>query len=650
MPNAKTDEGKNVAEPLKKKLQAIVMQMEALKNNMSPVAMEQMDEAELSVRLDYVENVSTKFDAVQSALEEIGEVEVSIAERMNFTSLYLELKSAITRQKRRFSGMMPSSTLRQTSFEESARCSKNIRIPEIQLPKFGGNYLDWPNFYGLFSTVIDDNMELTDLEKFHHLRTNLYDAALDTIASLELVPANYREAVSILKKRFDNKTLHFQTHLKEIFGLNVVGSEAGSGLRQLCDKINSHLRALKSMATLEEISDGFLIHLVVSKVDVASQVKWEEQLSLEQLPTWFSFSTFLERRCRMLENLDNSVIEKNPKQSTSRKFNQNRHVHVTSANYSPSCVFCNSKDHYITDCASFKLLSPVMRFQEAKNRKLCLNCLRRGHMMKKCLSSGCCRKCSAKHHTLLHIEPTSAPNQTNDPHSPENSSSVLVNASNVSLDMNTSSASVLLATAVVLIKSYSGNFIPCRAILDSAAQTHLITCQLVNRLGIKCNRTRSIISGVGDGNLVINKSAEVEVKSCCRDFSTEFTALVVPSITSYQANVELNMPEWKIPDNIYLADPNFDKCGRIDVLIGTSLFYKLLSMGQIKIADHLPILQKTLFGWVVAGGISAPSKSCVLLTSVNESAEQQLTPIIKSFWELEESYSSDYEMSSEDQL
>ena len=206
MPNAKTDEGKNVAEPLKKKVQAIVMQMEALKNNMSPVAMEQMDEAELSVRLDYVENVSTKFDAAQSALEEIGEVEVSIAERMNFTSLYLELKSAITRQKRRFSGMMPSSTLRQTSFEESARCSKNIRIPEIQLPKFGGNYLDWPNFYGLFSTVIDDNMELTDLEKFHHLRTNLYDAALDTIASLELVPANYREAVSILKKRFDNNT------------------------------------------------------------------------------------------------------------------------------------------------------------------------------------------------------------------------------------------------------------------------------------------------------------------------------------------------------------------------------------------------------------------------------------------------------------
>ena len=69
-------------------------------------------------------------------------------------------------------------------------------------------------------------------------------------------------------------------------------------------------------------------------------------------------------------------------------------------------------------------------------------------------------------------------------------------------------------------------------------------------------------------------------------------------------------------------------------------------MGQVKIADHLPILQKTFFEWVVAGGISAPSKSCVL-TSVNDSVEQQLTPIVKSFWEVEESYCSDYEMSSE---
>ena len=80
-------------------------------------------------------------------------------------------------------------------------------LPEIQLPKFGSNYLDWPNFFGLYCTLIDDNPDLTDMEKFHHLRTSLYDVALDTISSLELNDTNYREAVSILKNIFDNKLI-----------------------------------------------------------------------------------------------------------------------------------------------------------------------------------------------------------------------------------------------------------------------------------------------------------------------------------------------------------------------------------------------------------------------------------------------------------
>ena len=111
----------------------------------------------------------------------------------------------------------------------------------------------------LFATLIDENADITDLEKFHHLRSSLSEAALATISSLEINGSNYREAISLMKPRF-YKILHFQTHIKEIFALKVDENDSAQGLRSLSDNINSHLRALSTMSTKEQFADGFLIY------------------------------------------------------------------------------------------------------------------------------------------------------------------------------------------------------------------------------------------------------------------------------------------------------------------------------------------------------------------------------------------------------
>ncbi|XP_011858763.1 PREDICTED: uncharacterized protein LOC105556267, partial [Vollenhovia emeryi] len=50
-----------------------------------------------------------------------------------------------------------------------------------------------------------------------------------------------------------------------------------------------------------------------------------------------------------------------------------------------------------------------------------------------------------------------------------------------------------------------------------------------------------------------------------------------------------------------LADPNFDKPGTIDLLIGAGLFWNLLCVGQIKMSRGSPIWQKTQLGWIIGG-------------------------------------------------
>ncbi|XP_075155285.1 uncharacterized protein LOC142228679 [Haematobia irritans] len=267
-----------------------------------------------------------------------------------------------------------SSTFRQFSIEEPRNIRKT-RLPELKIPAFSGSYTDWPNFFAMFTTVIANDMDLTNIEKFQHLRSLLTGSALDTISSLEPNDANYDKAIELLKNRFDNKLLLFQMHIKEVFGLKNVEKGSASSLRQLSDKLNAHIRALETICTKEQLADGFLVNLVVSKLDHQTQAKWEEGLQNDRLPTWPFMASFLERRCRMMENLESSMKPTTSNQQSSKKSNsQGRNVLIASGAKQSFCTFCNANDHYISNCSQFSNLSPTLRFREVKRLNLCLNC------------------------------------------------------------------------------------------------------------------------------------------------------------------------------------------------------------------------------------------------------------------------------------
>jgi len=98
---------------------------------------------------------------------------------------------------------------------------------------------------------------------------------------LEPLDANYEKAVELLINSFDNKLLHFQAHV----GLKGVEMGSAAGLRELSDKMNSHLRAIRTLATTDQILDGFLIYILSFKLDLRSLERWEEELSSHILST-----------------------------------------------------------------------------------------------------------------------------------------------------------------------------------------------------------------------------------------------------------------------------------------------------------------------------------------------------------------------------
>jgi len=82
------------------------------------------------------------------------------------------------------------------------------------------------------------------------------------------------------------------------------------------------IRAIRALATTQQVLDGLLIHIITRKLDQRTREKWEEDLSITELSTWDAMESFLENRCRMLENLDQALVNQTPGPACGKKLAQ----------------------------------------------------------------------------------------------------------------------------------------------------------------------------------------------------------------------------------------------------------------------------------------------------------------------------------------
>lgn len=94
----------------------------------------------------------------------------------------------------------------------------------------------------------------------------------------------------------------------------------------------------------------------------------------------------------------------------------------------------------------------------------------------------------------------------------------------------------------------------------------------------------------------IGKATKVQIESRHSGFKADLDCLVLPYITERLPQIKIDKKLLDKPEDHRLADPAFDKPGKIDVLIGAGLFWNILCVGQIKKARGHPTWQKTQLG------------------------------------------------------
>ena len=142
-----------------------------------------------------------------------------------------------------------------------------VKLPKVDLRKFDGGISKWPSFWDAFESSVHSNTKLAPVDKLNYLNSLLVNSASEAISGLSLTAANYDEAVTILKRRFGNKQLIINRHMKTLLNISSVKSGLNiQALRQLHNLIESQVRSLKSLGVSSSSYGSLLSSVVMSKL------------------------------------------------------------------------------------------------------------------------------------------------------------------------------------------------------------------------------------------------------------------------------------------------------------------------------------------------------------------------------------------------
>ncbi|XP_047990747.1 uncharacterized protein LOC125229851 [Leguminivora glycinivorella] len=204
---------------------------------------------------------------------------------------------------------------------------------------------------------------------------------------------------------------------------------------------------------------------------------------------------------------------------------------------------------------------------------------------------------------------------------------------------------VLLPTAYVDIYSpATDSYVTARAFLDCGSMTSIVTKDYKQKLQLAPLPSDKNLFGLSD--VPIANSPErcfVQIRSKHdQNIKFDIACLALDKINSSLPLKPIDITNIKWPRNKKLADPQFNRPGPVDILIGGDVFWTLVGGEQIDLGHDSLVLRKSKLGWLVVSkynpflmfndrSLNSPLQ-CNHLYTTNEDLDDSLT----KFWKLEQ--------------
>ncbi|XP_055590539.1 uncharacterized protein LOC129742636 [Uranotaenia lowii] len=509
----------------------------------------------------------------------------------------------------------------------------NTQSYRAPLPTFDGRYEAWPRFKAMFQDLMERTND-SDAVKLYHLENSLKGEAAGVIDIETLQNNHYERAWEILEQRFGNKRLILESHILGLLNMTKVQRKSSKELRNLVDECTRHIDNLVKLdQPLTGMSLMFVVTLLARALDDQTRELWEASFDQTELPQYDDMIKFLRQRVVILERCETATTAGTSKTSKFAPFKGgvSKSSHAAIATSENACDFCNGQ-HKNDKCPIFVGINVQKRWRKLREMKLCYNCLQNGHQMINCPSKGVCGKCFGRHHTLLHFL-RDEPSKSVEGRQRLGVTERPVNASCSSVNRQPRKQ-IFLMTALVNLQSKGGQVHKVRALLDSGSQVNLLTESLVRKLNLPKYPTNMPVVGVGGTRSQIRHRVAVRMSSNYNDFDAIVDCLVTPRVTGTIPSTKVNVDTWHLTAGMVLADPRFNEPNDVEMLIGAEYFHAIMLRRKMHLAEKLPILLETQFGWVVTGSYEEDDGGGALCA--NFAVVDSLEVCLKRFFHQEE--------------
>ncbi|XP_058827444.1 uncharacterized protein LOC131687377 [Topomyia yanbarensis] len=445
------------------------------------------DAAEVPVRIEAIVSLWADFNTVQAELETTDEspdaLEGYLKERAEFESLFYMIKGFLLQH-------VPATTTTVAPTPQ-INPTNRVKLPDVKLPIFEGKFETWLNFHDLFVSLVHSSTDLSSIQKFYYLRSSLGGEALKLIQTIPISATNYPVAWNLLVEHFQNPTVLKRNYVQTLFDFPTLRRESATDLHALVEQFEANVRVLNQLGEHTEYWDILLVHFLASRLDSVTRRDWEEHSAVHETISFRGLTDFIQRRVNVLQQITTKPVEAQQQhQSKNKKPYQPRlGTHGAFQDHrSRKCIAC-SEEHTIYQCNTFARLPIDEKERLIKRNHLCRNCFRRGHFARECASESCCKKCKARHHTLLCTKTV--------PYAGNSSNNIAAGSNMATLPTSTNTSSnqrpvptatvahsgitscnsqvlgrtkVILATAVIVLIDDAGKEHLARVLLDSGSE------------------------------------------------------------------------------------------------------------------------------------------------------------------------------------
>ena len=150
---------------------------------------------------------------------------------------------------------------------------RSMNLPKLKLFEFSGDPLDWPEWSGLFTAIVDES-DITDAEKMHCLKTTVTGKARDAIAGLGFSGEMYQQAWANLELNFGRPAVIVNAQMKRIYSFPPIRHEDSAAIIKFSKVISNTVNVLTQFGYTNDLGAENVINVALRKFPQQLKERW----------------------------------------------------------------------------------------------------------------------------------------------------------------------------------------------------------------------------------------------------------------------------------------------------------------------------------------------------------------------------------------